>query len=333
MKKPVLFQILLTVAIGSISMVALGLFVMSYKDYRNQKYEHLSKRSVLAAPPIPDSLDFAGEPVPLDLFDVREALDHELTFNRENHAVTLLIIKRAHRYKKLMTDILREQGVPTDFFYLMIAESAARSAATSPAGAKGYWQFLPETAREFGLQVDGYVDERKDAAKSTYAACKYLKRAYAKFGNWHIVAGSYNMGMAGIHEVIRFQGIDDYYSLHLNPETGRYLYRILAFKLLLENPEKYGYKIFPGDLYEPIPAKSVVVAHAIPNLVTFARQQATTYKMIRLLNPWILKSSLPQPPPNKSYVIQIPEKYDYKTPIGRPEADAKETANDVIDTE
>jgi hypothetical protein len=333
MKRPALLQVLLTALIALVSYVAFRLFVMSYEDFRTQKYQHLSKRSVLVAPPLPDSLTFAGEPVPLDLFDVREALDHELTFNRENFAVTLLIIKRANRYKKVMTDILKEQGISPDFFYLMIAESAARSAATSPAGAKGYWQFLPETAREFGLQVDAYVDERKDAVKSTYAACKYLKRAFARFKNWHIVAGSYNMGMAGINEVVQFQGINDYHHLHLNPETGRYIYRILAFKLLLENPEKYGYKIYPGDLYEPIPSKSVVVNKAIPNLVSFARENGTTYKMIRLLNPWILKSSLLQPAPNKSYVIQIPEQYTYKVKPGIPIEGAKESANDLIDTE
>ncbi|MCS7086557.1 MAG: lytic transglycosylase domain-containing protein [Bacteroidia bacterium] len=323
----------LTALSGLAAFAALKMLVMAYEDYKGQKYAHLSKRSVLVAPPLPDTLDFAGEPVPLDLFDVREALDHELTFNRENYAVTLLILKRAHRYRKVMTDILREQGVPTDFFYLMIAESAARSAATSPAGAKGFWQFLPETAREFGLQVDAYVDERKDPIKSTYAACKYLKRAYAKFKNWHIVAGSYNMGMAGITEVIRFQGINDYYHLHFNPETARYLFRILSFKLLLENPEKYGYKIYPGDLYEPIPTQATTVNKAIPNLVAFAREHGTTYKMIRLLNPWILKSSLPAPPPGKGYVIQIPVNYAGKVTPVQPDPDAKESANDVIDTE
>lgn len=281
-----------------------GLFAYSTDSLDTKKIKDIISTSVVTTYPIPEDINFAGEKVPMEDVFVQESLEQELILNALAQPATVLYIKRANRWKKEMTEILRNQGIPEDFFYLMIAESGVRN-ATSYQGAQGYWQFMPATAKECGLEVSGAVDERNDPIKSTYAACKYLKRAYGKFKSWTIVAASYNMGMGGIGYSMLKQQNNNYHELYLNAETARYVYRILAYKMILNNPERYGYRISPSELYQPVPTRKIPVSTTIPNLVTFAKKHNTTFKHLKLLNPWLEQENLPIAP-GKTYVLQVP---------------------------
>lgn len=254
------------------------------------------------SPQVPANLDFAGEPVPMDDPIVREQLEAELLQNQYAHFATVLNIKRSARWQDTMTKILKQNGVPEDFFFLMVAESGVRN-ATSYRGAQGFWQFMPETAREFGLTVNDAIDERDDPVKATYAACKYLNRAYKLFKNWTIVAASYNMGMGGINNSMTQQLDNDYHDLYLNIETGRYVYRILALKLILKNPAQYGYYASSSDLYRPHKSRLIEVAGGV-SLAQVAKENSVSYKSLRMLNPWIKKDVLPRNH-NGLYRIQL----------------------------
>lgn len=257
----------------------------------------------------PDDLNFAGEIVPLQDFDVQERLDKELIRYIYYHSATIMNIKRAARWRPEMTKILKSNGVPEDFFYLCVAESHLTN-ATSPAGAKGFWQFMKPTANMYGLEVSKQVDERYDPIKATKAACRYLKDAHRKFKNWTLVAASYNMGMGGLQKQINRQKVDNYYDLYLNRETAAYVFRILAIKTVLDNPESYGFQIREEQLYSPLRYKTVTVDSTIDDLVAFAQENGTTYKMLKVLNPWILGDKLAvgldKDGNKKSYKIQIP---------------------------
>ena len=258
----------------------------------------------------PNDLNFAGEIVPLQDFDVQERLDKELIRYIYYHSATIMNIKRAARWKGEMTRILKSNGVPEDFFYLCVAESHLQN-ATSPAGAKGFWQFMKATGIGYGLEINKEVDERYDPIKSTYAACKYLKEAYRKFGNWTLVAASYNMGMGGVQKQLDRQKVDNYYDLYLNRETAAYVFRILALKTVLENPANYGFDIPDDQLYTPTRYTKVTVDTTITSLVEFAQQHGTTYKMLKVMNPWILndglKVGLDADGNRKKYTIKIPK--------------------------
>lgn len=250
------------------------------------------------------SADFCGEKVPLEIVDVRERLDRELVVNINLHSATSLIIKRANRHLSDIEPILKRNGIPNDFKYLCVIESALTN-ATSSAGAKGFWQFMPETAKEYNLEVSSTVDERYDVIKATEAACVYLKRAYAKFGNWTLVAAAYNRGMAGIERQQVAQGVNDYYDLYLNEETSRYVFRILALKEIMTDADKYGYVFQKDELYQPVKTKTVSVNTNINDLQKWALEQGINYKLLKLYNPWLIDTSLIVQP-NKTYNIQIP---------------------------
>ena len=253
---------------------------------------------------LPNTLSFAGERVPTELIDVKERLDREMLVNINLHSSTSLIIKRANRYFRVIEPILKRNGIPDDFKYLCVAESAL-SNATSPAGAKGFWQFMPATAQEYHLEVSSTVDERYNIVKATEAACVYFKKAYAKFGNWTLVAAAYNRGSAGIERQLTAQGVTDYYDLYLNDETSRYIFRILALKEILENAEKYNY-VFPKDvLYPPIKTKEISVSENIDDLQTWALEQGINYKILKLHNPWLIDTSLIVKE-GTSYTIEVP---------------------------
>ncbi len=214
-------------------------------------------------------------------------------------------MKRSKRWEHKIKNILLEQGIPLDFFYLMLAESASRN-AYSYKGAAGFWQFIPSTARLYGLIVNKYIDERLDPIKSTYAACKYFKNAYKKFGNWTNVAASYNMGIGGLAKACALQKENNFYNLYLNKETSNYIFRILAYKILFENPTAYGFpprKSLKG--YSEPATYSVKITSAIPDLVAFAKKYNTSFRMLKLLNPWILSTTLPYPPRGE-YIITLP---------------------------
>jgi len=253
---------------------------------------------------LPEKISFAGEPVPLDLPDVHERLDKELQINVYLHSSTLFLLKRANRWFPEMEKILKANGIPDDFKYLPLIESALIN-ATSPKDAVGYWQILESSGKELGLEINKEVDERYDPIKSTEAACKYLKKAYAKFGNWALVAASYNRGMSGVARTLEEQNVSSYYDLHLNDETSRYVFRILAIKEIFENPVKYGFKLKPQHLYQAEALKHVEVDESIKDLVVFAQSQGSNYKLLKRHNPWLRQNKLTVKK-GKKYQIALP---------------------------
>ncbi|AHM58457.1 lytic transglycosylase [Flammeovirgaceae bacterium 311] len=268
---------------------------------------HLSAPQFITTPPLPQSISFAGENIPLHRTDVREALENELTVNMFRHSRTMLALKNIERWRPLVETTLRENGVPSDFIYLGVAESELDNNAESYVGATGMWQFMEATAKDFNLHIDKDVDMRRDPKLSTEAACRYFRWAYEQFGSWTLVAASYNRGVSGIQKALRDQQSDNFFDLHLNQETARYVYRILAFKLILENPEAYGYFLKPEDKYQPYTYYLETVDKDIDDLVTFAKNRNTTYKELRLLNPWFNNSS--------SYKLNVPRKSTYEIRI------------------
>ncbi|MFO7258661.1 MAG: lytic transglycosylase domain-containing protein [Bacteroidota bacterium] len=253
---------------------------------------------------VPEGITFADEPVPLDIPDVRERLDKELQINVYFHSNTIFLIKRAHRWLPQIERILKENGIPEDFKYLPLIESNLLN-AVSPKQAVGYWQILEDSGRELGLEISREVDERYDPLKSTEAACKYLRRAYDKFKNWTIVAASYNRGMAGIQRALDEQKVDSYYDLYLNEETSRYVFRILAIKEIIQHPEKYGFYIRQKHLYTEEPLRYVEVNETIRDLVDFAKDHGTNYKLLKRHNPWLREEKLTVKK-GKTYVIALP---------------------------
>jgi hypothetical protein len=240
---------------------------------------------------IPDSISFAGEAVPLDIFYVREQLDRELTVNTYWHSSTILSLKRANRWFPVIETILAKHGIPGDFKYVALIESGLLN-VVSPAGATGFWQFLEKTGKEYGLEINKEVDERYHVEKATEAACEYLKKAHGKFGNWMLVAASYNAGQGRIEEVTEKQHSGNFFHLYLNEETSRYIYRILAMKIICENPVKYGFKLASGDLYRPLQTKSLKITGSISDLPGFAREHGISYRMLKELNPWLRSDKL-----------------------------------------
>lgn len=255
---------------------------------------------------VPKELSFAGEPVPLEIPDVYERLDKELQINTYFHSNTIFLMKRANRWLPQIEKILEEHDVPDDFKYLPLIESNLLN-DVSPKNAVGYWQILKDAGKENGLEINNQVDERYDPLKATEAACRYLQRAYRKFGNWTLVAASYNRGMGGIERALENQKVDSYYDLYLNEETARYVFRILAIKEIVENPLKYGFKVSPQHLYKEEPLRYIEVDESIKDLVNFAKKHNTNYKLIKRHNPWLRDESLTVKK-GKQYRIALPEK-------------------------
>jgi hypothetical protein len=248
---------------------------------------------------------FAGEFLPLENFDVRERLDRELTVNSYYHSSTLLLLKRAKRYFDIMDPILKEEGVPKDFKYVAVAESAL-SNATSPAGAKGFWQFMERTGEHYGLEVNRDIDERFHLEKATRAACQLIKDYYERFGSWSLAAMAYNGGETRIARSLREQKAEHFYELNLNEETMRYLFRIIALKEIMSQPDKFGYLIEEKDQYSELPAYKVLkVDTTIADLGAFAEAQQISYRMLKVYNPWMLTGRLPNRS-GKLYEIKVP---------------------------
>jgi membrane-bound lytic murein transglycosylase D len=264
----------------------------------------------VSSPPIPEKLAFAGEAVPLQNFDVRENLDRDLMVNCYFHSQTIRYLKLAPRYFEIIEPILKQDTVPEDFKYLALAESGFDPRIISPSGAGGIWQFLKGTGKEYGLEVNDEVDERFNIEKATHAACKFLKESHRKYGNWTLVAASYNTGRGNVDRLTDIQKQDSYYDLYLVEETNRYVYRILALKLILESPEKYGYFVSKKEKYPIIPFNLVEVKGPVADLASFAKSQGINYKLLKMFNPWLRGTSLKNPL-GKSYQIKIP-KGDYR---------------------
>ena len=253
---------------------------------------------------LPETMTFCGEKVPLDLFFVRERLERELMVNSYRHSATILQLKRTTRWFPVMEPIMEQYGLPEDFKYLAMIESELTN-AVSPSKAVGFWQFLEETGKVYGLEINKQVDMRYNVEKETVAACKYLKDSYRKFGSWISAAAAFNCGNGRITKTMEEQRVDSYFDMLLPEETQRYVYRILALKLITENPEKYGFTIRDNGWYRPYETKTVTVVQSIPDLVDFAYRQGTNYKMLKYFNPWLRSTSLTVSPGN-SYEIKIP---------------------------
>jgi len=286
-----------------VSVLAIGVLsgVLVYGISGTEKEKLLHEGSAMY---FPTEVDFAGEKAPLQISDVRERLDRELLINANLDATTALIIKRANRVFPIIEPILAKYGVPDDFKYLAVIESGLVNAVSS-AGARGVWQFMPETAKEKGMEVNDIVDERYHLEKSTEAACRYLLAAKEKFGSWTLAAASYNGGMNGITKRIEEQKVTNYYDLALTEETSRYVFRILALKEIMRQPTKYGFNIYPSDLYTQIPTKKVAVDSSITDLTGFAIAQGINYKILKIHNPWLRDKKLVNPT-KKRYEIEIP---------------------------
>ncbi len=280
--------------------------VVYQKKYRDVSSPGTNKQYYKIVPlAIPDTLSFAGEPVPLDIFYVREALDRELSVNTYWHSSTLQLIKRAHRWLPMIDTILANRGIPLDFRYMPLVESGLRN-VTSPAHAVGYWQLLRSTAKEYGLEVDKEVDERYSVEKSTRAACRFLKKSYSRFGSWTLVVASYNAGQKRIDRFLKQQKTKSFYDLLVAGETSRYIYRMLALKMIFENPEKYGFYIEPSQEYPVIPTHVVEVKGAVKDWAVFAQKHGISYKLLKYFNPWLRRTSL-RNSHHKTYKIQIPD--------------------------
>ena len=252
----------------------------------------------------PATVNFSDEPAPLNIIDVKERFDRELLVNANLHSSTLLILKRANRYFPVIEPILKQNNIPDDFKYLCVIESALTN-ATSSAGAKGFWQFMPETAKEKGMEINESVDERYHLTKATQAACDYLLDAKDKFSNWTLAAASYNGGMNGIAKSLETQKVSNYYDLLLTDETQRYIFRILALKTIMQNPTLYGFNLEQNELYQPIATKIIEVDSTISDLAQFSIEQGINYKLLKIYNPWLRDKKLINLA-NKKYLLEIP---------------------------
>jgi len=256
---------------------------------------------------IPESVEFCGKKISLDRYDMHERYDREINGFTYLHSSTMLLIKRANRYFPIIEPILKKYNIPDDFKYLAVIESNLSLRAISPAKAVGLWQFMPETAKKFGLEVNEQVDERYHIEKSTEAACQYLNQAYSKYGDWASVAASYNAGMGKISSELNNQMVSTAFDLLLVEETSRYVFRIIAIKEIFKNPYKYGFVLKKEDLYPVIRTKKVEISSNIPDLAMFAKEHNISFHQLKDFNIWLRGRDLSISPKNpKIYTIDIP---------------------------
>lgn len=274
------------------------------KDTLHKTSKNVSPFYEVKAPKIPEYLELAGERVPTERYDIRERMDKELLVNTYWQSNAMLLIKRAHKYFPIIEPLLVEYELPDDFKYLAVAESGLEN-NRSYAGAAGFWQFLRGTAREYGLEVNKNVDERYNLEKATKMAAKYLKWSKKRLGSWTLAAAAYNAGNRRISTRMKEQQAESYYDLYLNLETSRYVFRILALKEILSHPEKYGFIFDKEDVYTYPNTYTIEINKPIPNLATFAKQNGTTYKELKLVNPWLRETRLNNAS-KKTYKIKIP---------------------------
>jgi hypothetical protein len=303
MKKTVLFPLLSVFFIG----VFISLSFRNNYETSAEEYQHaFEENTKVFAVSLPQNIAFAKEKVPLDKFYVREALEREITINTYFHSSSIIALKRANRWFPIIEPILKKNNIPDDFKYLAVAESGLAN-VVSPVGATGFWQLMKTTAREYGLEVNADIDQRYDVALSTEAACKYLNKAYAKYGNWTLVAASYNAGMNKITKELKRQEQSDYYSMIFGEETGRYVYRILAYKAFLEQPNDYGFYLRKQDLYPGFKLRKIKIDTAISNIPAFAKSFGLNYKEFKIYNPWIRQAYLANKS-RRTYFISLPKK-------------------------
>lgn len=285
------------------------LFFCSCSDHKDvdipKKETIISSKTptLFTLPALPEEMIFCGEKISLTDEDTRERLDREVLVNAYFQSSTAMSIKRANRYFPEIEKILKEENIPDDFKYLAVIESGLVQ-ATSPVGAQGFWQFMPFTAKEFDLEINNEVDERLHIEKSTRAACAYIRNAHDTLKDWLLTAASYNRGIGGVRQDMKWQGTSHYFDTDMNSETGRYTFRILAVKLIFENPDLYGYDTNNMELYKPFKVKKVKIHKTISNLAKWALTKGVNYKIVIKLNPWIKGNRLTIK--KKKYEIILP---------------------------
>mgnify|MGYP006079764295 FL=1 len=306
-------HLLSKIGLAAVAVVICGIFIQAIQspEVASQPTEtalsanqQSSQTLRIEALDIPNVMTFAGERVPLQDTDVRERLDREIHVNTYWHSNMLLMIKKANRFFSEIEPLLKKYNLPDDFKYLAVAESGLDN-VTSHAGASGFWQFMKATGKEYGLEINNYVDERYNLELATKVAAQYLINSKELFGSWTNAAAAYNAGNAGITKQMKRQDATDYYSLLLNSETGRYVFRILAFKEILSNPEKYGFYVDQQDLYQAIPTKTIIIDTPVTDFAKFAKQQGINYKILKIHNPWLRDTYLKNAS-GKAYSIKIP---------------------------
>ncbi len=310
----VLKIILMSVGFIAICAVSIQAVQESPETAENNSEQYKGKENVtrdynIYALPMPEGLNFAGEKVPLEDPDVYERMDRELLVNTYWQSNALLLLKRANKYFPVIEPILKENGIPDDFKYLAIAESGLTQ-AVSPAKAVGFWQIMEGTGEDYSLEINGNVDERYHIEKSTRVASEYLNKAKEKFGSWTLAAAAYNAGNAGIQRQLDRQGVSDYYDLLLGEETGRYIFRLLALKEIMQNPQKYGFNFSSDDLYKHIPTYTVKIDTPVTDFAVFAKNYGINYKILKIHNPWLREANLDNRS-GKTYEIEIPEEGIY----------------------
>ena len=295
------------IILASVAIAGEAFIFATHKDRSEEVHQQAIRADYrVYAPSIPDSLTLCGERVPLNVYYVREGLDRELVSNMYYQSNTLFNIKRAVRYFPTIERILKEERVPEDMKYLCVIESGLQC-VTSPAGAQGWWQFMKATGQKYGLEVNDDVDMRNHLEQSTRAACHYLKDLRQQFGSWTAAAAAYNCGENGLSRRFTNQKQKSYYDLYLNRETSRYVYRILALKLIMQHPQDYGYYVRRCDAYPEVPTTEVELSGQNVDIVQFALDNGTSYKMLRTLNPWIATDTFKNKA-GKTYKVQIPAK-------------------------
>ena len=287
-------------------------YIKSEKALRQKPIIITENERRIYSPPIPEKLEFCGERVPLEDFDVRERIDREFLVNTYWHSATLLYLKRANRWFPVIEKILKKNSIPEDFKYMSVAESGIIN-SVSPDGATGFWQLMEPAAKKYGLEINKEIDERYNIEKSTQAACDYLKEAHSKFGNWTLVAAAYNMGIDGIEKQIERQKTKNYYNMFLNEETYRFVSRIVTLKEIFKDPNKYGFYFSDYDLYPNIETYNVTVNYPINDFADFAKQYGINYKILKIFNPW-LRESYMKNKTRKTYFIKIPKSGEISLP-------------------
>jgi len=305
MKTSLKILILITIVLVS------SLFIFSTTSTKNNTLSSIntndkntSETYQIRALKIPVNLEFSGECVPLEKADIKERIDRELLVNTYWQSNGLLLFKRANKYFPVIEPILEKNGIPNDFKYLALIESGLQN-VTSPAGAKGFWQIMEATGKEYGLEINSNVDERYHLEKATQVACNYLNKAKEKFGSWTMAAAAYNAGISGIAKKIKTQKVSSYYDLLVADETKRYVPRMVALKEILTNPKKYGFIFDKEDLYTLKPTRILEIDTAIANIAVFSKNLGINYKILKLHNPWLRENKLNNKS-RKLYQIKIP---------------------------
>jgi membrane-bound lytic murein transglycosylase D len=259
----------------------------------------------ITSPEIPTYLEFAGEKIPTENFEVFERMDREFISNTYFHSATILALKRAARWFPVIEPILKKNNIPDDFKYLCVAESNMEN-VISYAGATGFWQFMEPAGKKYGLEINSLIDERYDVWKSTEAACKYLKDSYEMFGSWTLSAASYNMGQDGVTLQMERQKANDYFNLVLNSETLRFVARIVAIKYILQNPEVYGFEIKDDEKYKPLEYYEVKLDNSISDFADYADSLGINYFILKMYNPWLRDNYLSNQS-KQVYMIKLPK--------------------------